>query len=398
MTEEVELTLEQAMERALAFQREGQLDAADELYQQLLQHQPGYADAWHFRGLVALERGKREEAVELISRAIELAPEYADAINNLGNVLFLMKRSDEALATWRRALEVRPDMAEAHFNLGRCHAAGERIQEALAAFRKVLELTPKRFEAYHQMAALLYASERTDEAAEVYREWLVVEPDNDYARHMLASCTQKDVPARASDSTVRRIFNGFAKDFDDQLQRLQYQAPALVHEGIKRVVGAPQGNLEVLDAGCGTGLCGALLRPYARRLVGVDLSSEMVKRAADRGYDELVVAELTSFLAERPGAFDLIASADTVCYFGDLAALMAATATALRPGGHLVFTVERGTTAGFQLNANGRYCHTDSYVKEALAAAGLTTVMVAAAFLRMEAKKPVAGLVVVARR
>jgi predicted TPR repeat methyltransferase len=398
MTEDVELTLEQAMERALAFQRENQLDAADELYEQIIQHQPGHADAWHFRGLVALERGQKDEALRLIGQAVELAPEYADAINNLGNVLFLMKRPEEALAVWRRALEVRPDMAEAHFNLGRYHAAGERIQEALAAFRKVLGLNPKRFEAYRQMAALLYAGDRIAEAAEVYREWLLVEPDNDYARHMLASCTQVDVPGRASDSTVRRIFNGFAPDFDEQLQRLQYQAPALVLEGIKRVVGAPEGKLEVLDAGCGTGLCGPGLRPYARRLMGVDLSSEMVKRAAGRGYDELVVAELTTFLAGQSAAFDLIASADTVCYFGDIAALMAAAATALRPGGHLVFTVERGTGAGYQLNVNGRYCHTDGYVKEALAAAGLTTVMIAAVFLRMEMKKPVAGLLAVARK
>jgi predicted TPR repeat methyltransferase len=398
-TVELELTLEQAMERALGFQRDGRLEAADELYEQILKVEPAYPDAWHFRGLVALERGDKAEALRLIDRAIEVAPEYADAHNNRGNVLLMMKRSEEAFHAWGRALELRPDMAEAHFNLGRYHAEGERITEALAAFRKALALAPRQFEAYHKMAALLYGADRIDEAAEVYREWLSVEPDNDYARHMLASCTQRDIPQRASDSCVRRVFNGFAKDFDDQLERLQYRAPTLVAEGIKRVLGAPTGQLDVLDAGCGTGLCGPGLRPYARRLVGVDLSSEMVKRAAARGgYDELVVDELTAFLSAHPAAYDLVASADTVCYFGDIGPLMTAAAGALRPGGHVIFTVERGTAAGFQLNANGRYCHTDGYVKEALAAAGLTTVMIAAGFLRMEAKKPVAGLLVVARK
>jgi predicted TPR repeat methyltransferase len=399
MTETFEATLEQAMERALALQREGQLDAADEIYQQILEHVPEYADAWHFRGLVALMRGQRDEALALITRAIEAAPDYADAYNNLGNVYFMMDRHREALAAWRLAVEKKPDLAEAHFNLGRGFAATDQVDQALAAFRKGLEITPDKFDAYRRMASLLYGSGRIEEAAQVFREWLTVEPGNEHARHMLASCTQENVPLRASDKAVRRVFDDFAKDFDEQLQRLQYQAPALVAEGLKRVLGAPAGALEVLDAGCGTGLCGPGLKPYARRLVGVDLSSEMVKRAEARQlYDELVVEELTAFLTGRPGAFDLVASGDTVCYFGALEGLMTAAAGSLRPGGHLVFTVERSTGEAYRLHPHGRYSHTDGYVREALGAAGMTTVLIANVFLRMESGQPVAGLLVVARR
>jgi predicted TPR repeat methyltransferase len=396
-----ELTVEAAMQRALGLQREGQLDAADEIYGRILEELPDYADAWHFRGLVALERDQPDLALSLIDKAIEVAPDYADAYNNLGNVLFLRARYNAALEAWRRAVELKPDLAEAHFNLGRGFQVKEQVQEALAAFRRGLELMPRHFEAYHRMAALLYAAGQIPQAALVYEEWLSLEPDNDYVSHMLASCTQREIPTRASDSTVRRVFNGFAKDFDKQLAALQYRAPAFVAEGIARLLGAPAGTLEVLDAGCGTGLCAPSLRPYARRLVGVDLSSEMVKRAEDRHlYDELVVEELTAFLAGHPAAYELVASADTLCYFGDLAPPLAAAATALRPGGHLVFTVERATAApdGYQLNPHGRYSHTDGYVRATLAAAGLTPVLIAAGFLRMESKQAVAGLLVAARR
>ncbi len=83
---------------------------------------------------------------------------------------------------------------------------------------------------------------------------------------------------------------------------------------------APDGRLVVLDAGCGTGLCGPLLRPYASRLVGVDLSGGMLDHARRKEiYTDLVQSELTEFLAAQQRAFDVIVAADTLVYFGDLA-------------------------------------------------------------------------------
>ena len=141
--------------------------------------------------------------------------------------------------------------------------------------------------------------------------------------------------------------------------------------------GEPRAALDVLDAGCGTGWCGPLVRPYARRLTGVDLSPAMVQRAEDRQvYDELVVAELTEYFRGAAGRFDLIISADTLVYFGDLKEVLSAAADALRPGGFLVFTVERAgddcpSVSGFHLQHHGRYCHAEEYIRTALRDAGL---------------------------
>jgi predicted TPR repeat methyltransferase len=40
-------------------------------------------------------------------------------------------------------------------------------------------------------------------------------------------------------------------------------------------------SLDVLDVGCGTA-CAAMLAPYARRMVGVDLSAKMLVQAEER--------------------------------------------------------------------------------------------------------------------
>jgi len=157
-------------------------------------------------------------------------------------------------------------------------------------------------------------------------------------------------------------------------------------------------SLDVLDAGCGTGLCGPLGAPYARRLVGVDLSTRMLAQAeARKVYDQLFKVELTAYLRDNPGAFDAIVSADTLVYFGPLEEVVAAAADALRPGGRLIFTVESlidgASDAGYAISHHGRYSHRRDYLERVLMEAKLQPEIVPAD-LRLEAGDPVAGLVV----
>ena len=87
------------------------------------------------------------------------------------------------------------------------------------------------------------------------------------------------------------------------LRSLSYRAPALVAAMLEDSGLAPSKSLDVLDAGCGTGLCGPLLAPYARRLTGVDLSAGMLARAKEKNvYDALVQGELTEYLRDSSGS------------------------------------------------------------------------------------------------
>ena len=75
---------------------------------------------------------------------------------------------------------------------------------------------------------------------------------------------------------------------------------------------------------------------------------------------------------------------------------------ALRSGGWLIFTVERlldgdAQGSGFRLNPHGRYSHSESYLRGALARAGLDLVGLEREDLRREHGKLVEGLVVSAR-
>ena len=113
-------------------------------------------------------------------------------------------------------------------------------------------------------------------------------------------------------------------------------------------------------------------------------------------YSDLQQGELTEFLRARHEAFDIMVSADTLVYFGDLAEFCEAAAGALRSPGLLVFTLEHAVgqdNIDYRLELHGRYSHSLEYVKRVLTESGLTA-DAEFAELRNEAGVPVAGLVV----
>ncbi len=121
-------------------------------------------------------------------------------------------------------------------------------------------------------------------------------------------------------------------------------------------------------------------------------------------YDELAVADLVAWLGDdaRAGAFDAIVAADVLVYFGDLRAPLEAAAHALRRGGVLVFTTERGdgggaAAAGFALEPSGRFSHDPHYVGAVAAAAGFEALEAGALSYRVEGGEPVASTLVCLR-
>jgi predicted TPR repeat methyltransferase len=381
----------------------GQLDQAEAAYREAIRRRPTAASCYVDLGTVLQRREQWQEAAEAYQKALELEPSLADAHSNLGNVLRHWQRPDEALARYRTALQIKPEHADARYNLGVVLQEMGQLDEALAAYEEVLRLRPDYAPAYHNLALVHSQRDEQDRALSVVRRWLGVEPASALAAHLAAALGGGPAPQRASNGYIREEFDRFAADFDQQLQRLGYRAPELVLAEVEREFGSQVLGLDVLDAGCGTGLCGPGLRGRAGRLVGVDLSPEMLKRAADRGvYDELVEAELTDYLNRSPAMFDLIVAVDTLNYFGVLESVFQAARRALRTGGRLVFTLEVAETedaaAGYRLNPHGRYSHAWKYVKDALDSAQLTLWRVSTAVLRTEGGRGVNGWIVAAGR
>ena len=366
----------------------------------ILKSEPESVPALNLLGVALHHQGRTSDGIAALQRAVAIDSRFPPAHNNLGNLLRASRRFDEAVECYRRALAIDPDYFDSHMNLGIVLKTLDRRDEAIAAVQRAIATAPEPMGfLYGNLGQLLRQAGRMDEARAVYDEWLRVEPDSSEAQHLAAACTGEAVPDRASDDYVRRLFNAFAESFDRCLGDLEYQAPERIAEMVGREYGMPAGTLDVLDAGCGTGLCGGLLRPFARTLVGADLSAGMIRKSRERSvYDELVETELTQFLRQRNGCFDLIAAADVLIYFGRLDEVTIAAAGALRAGGRLVFSLERAEASdapqGFRLNHHGRYSHAEDYVRSCLMNAGLDCRLIERTELRKETKQPVEGIIV----
>jgi predicted TPR repeat methyltransferase len=181
---------------------------------------------------------------------------------------------------------------------------------------------------------------------------------------MLASLGAEAAPVTAPKDYVIGLFDQYADHFDEDLiNKLKYKTPNLLLGAMNGIV--PSGNLDILDLGCGTGLVGSLLRPIARTLTGVDMSSNMLRIARQRQiYDNLVCSELIEFLQAHAKTFDLAVASDVFIYIGDLSKVFQGVRGALREGGFFCFSVEAGEGQDFVLRATRRYAHSRPYLRK----------------------------------
>lgn len=307
----------------------------------------------------------------------------------------------DAEAILRTELRRSPTSAWALCELAALHCSRGDEEEALRLCRDAQVCNPAYVGIYPVLARVYLSLGRTEDAASTCRQWSAFEPANPEAQHMLAALTGESVPPSCSPEYVRVHFDRFAASFDRVLvDGLAYRGPELAAAALRKH--GASSPMCVLDAGCGTGLCGTLLRPLSQSLVGVDLAQKMVELARERDlYDELLVSDLCTFMEYRPSAFDVIVAVDVLVYFGDLQRPIQAACIALKPRGLLIFSVEallHDEVADYRLGSCGRYSHGEAYLKQGLVAAGFSVLDVTEEMLRWENDCPVLTYFATARK
>ena len=382
----------------------GQLGDAVASYRRALEIKPDYAEAHCNLGVALKGLGQLDDAVASYRRALEIRPDYAEVHNNLGNGLADLGQPDDAVASYRRALKIKPDYAEAHNNLGNALTDLGQPDDAVASYRRALGIRPDYAEAYGNLGGALKSQGKLDEALACFQQQVRLTPGNDVAQHQIASLTGTNTE-RAPIQYVESVFDGYAEKFDTHLRQvLSYEAPEKLAALITQHSTPSAEKWKVLDLGCGTGLVGLAIAPFARQLVGVDLSGKMLEKARARNlYQRLERADLLAMMqGEKASSYDVIIAADVFIYLGKLDAVISEIKRLLCPGGVFAFSIEelvalsneeagQGVQRKYQLENTGRYTQSANYMARLACANGFLLQEMSAAIIRVEHGKPVNG-------
>ena len=128
-----------------------------------------------------------------------------------------------------------------------------------------------------------------------------------------------------SSTTDEGPFNGFL-----ERPALRALVPANLH------------GATVLDAGCGSGAQAQWLLDQGAEVVGFDISPRMIEEAERRcgGRGRFVVADLAKPLPLEPASLDGITCSLALHYIADWSVPLRSFATALRPGGWAVISLD----------------------------------------------------------
>ena len=331
------------------------------------------AKAAFFEGLAHLQAGRLAEAERAFETSLRHVPGRVSTLVNLAATRVALDRHAEAIATADEVLALEPDNADAL--LHRRSALGKLVEEA----------------------DLLRDSGQLEAARLRYREALALGADPQLMAYCLASLGDAIAPPSSPVAYVQALFDDYAADFDHHLvDVLRYRVPEGLAAPLAQLHPAPFRS--ALDLGCGTGLCGPLVRPLVQRLSGIDLAPRILEQARARGvYDALHLGEIVEHLARTDEQHDLVLAADVFIYLGDLAPVFAALERVMPAGGVFCFSAETSGApeeVGFRLQPSLRYAHHEGHLLGLAERHGFAPLRVSRETVREEQREPIEGLLV----
>lgn len=381
-------------------------EKAFKFYRQADEQKSNYYPAKINLANTCFEMRRYSDAADYARQALSLDSSVQGYII-LGNSLLEMENEKDAVKAFEQALKLDSSDPWIHNYLSRAYQKNAQYSQALAAGWQAVLLSGNEKDHAINFGYLLYecAMENYGDEIKKYADlWLDKFPDDSIAKHMGNAAENNAAINKANSGYVQNIFDAFAGDFDDVLASLDYAVPELINRILCEVFGEnSHPRLRILDAGCGTGLCGKYLKKYAGffSLHGVDISPEMLKTAAGKKiYNHLFCMDLDSFFLNKKYQYDLIAAGDVFTYFGELDSLFFGMQKHLKKNGRAVFSITENShnQKDWFLHISGRFAHHPDYIKKLAKKYGFLIEKSEYSRLRTEGGKDVFGYVFVLKK
>ena len=335
---------------------------ATESYKKAIELKPNYFEAYSNLGLSLQKLNRLEESETNCKKTIELNPKYAQGYYNLGITLQKLDRLDESEISFKKAIELKPDHNEAYNDLGIIFEKLNKSKQAAINFKKAIEIKPDYAEALFNLGRNLKALGNFDEATKFFEQVLNIYPEDHLGAILeLATIGKRNTPKKTPKKYMQNFYRTKSKAWDMQKKNV-YLGHELIENAFNQTY-KEQEKIDILDLGCGTGSLVSFLRPYAKKLVGIDLSTDMIEEAKKKGlYDTLYNNELDQYLEETSSEFDVVIAAAVMIHFFDLENTFTLIRNCLKKDGKFIFSVFEGRKKNIELNSFLMYSHSDNYI------------------------------------
>lgn len=170
--------------------------------------------------MVLRQAGRIDDALKRFARAIKRAPPFPPAFLEYGNLLIQSRRIDEAIDVLRRGVALAPNFAEMLVQLGAALAARGEREGAQAAFARALANAPADLDTMFNLANTMKECGGYAQAAGIYRRMLAIEPSEAAARVALGICLIESGDTEAGYANLRAVGSASPKLFGETLHGL----------------------------------------------------------------------------------------------------------------------------------------------------------------------------------
>ncbi len=315
-------------------------------------------------GVIALKHEQHQLAIDYFTKALAFDPSNVEARNNMAATFIHHDRYENALTHYCLLLEHDPNNSEYLYNSGVAQMALGHLTEAITLFEQVLQYNTQHFAALNNLAAIQIRLGHRQEAITLLQRAVTANPSDTASQFMLNALIGKNKKPTPCSDYIHNLFNNYALYYDQHMQgSLNYNLPFSIITALNQL-GFTHFK-HTLDLGCGTGLSGLVVRNASEHLTGVDIAEKMLAQAREKHiYDDLIEAELLSYLQDHATQYDLIIAADVLPYSGDLQPLFSVIKQHLTSKGLFVFSIEISQSEYWELQDSARFCHHPDYIQQ----------------------------------
>ena len=283
-------------------------------------------------------------------------------LNNIGNAYNKIGNYSEAQKYLTKAISLEKNPYTLN-NLALSLNAQGKKNDALNHLLNAIQIEPKSAKIYFNLAEIYLSMNDINNTQKFLNETINLDPSHEGAK-LKSEILNRNFKGKIPIKYLEHHFDDYSETFEKHLLgTLHYKVPLVFSKIIKSKYEKNYPIKNILDLGCGTGLCGIQITNKFNKFVGVDISKQMLNKANQKSiYTQLICSDIINFLKFTKKKYEIIMAADVLIYLGDLTELFKFVHNTMLNNARFIFSIEETKKGEYEINQSGRFSHSLYYI------------------------------------